>query len=599
MVSTEAEVHPRGQPASDPAGTSDGEEQFGPGRRRAGSSLVRWFALLSTLIVALGIPYIHYTYGFWLQGSERRSARYLVFGLLLALFLLRPLVVLIHHRSARKLGSPLSTEGLTAIVPCCNCASTIGRLVEALLRQPLRPIEILLVENNSADDTWQVIQQFAREHPEVHAYSIRIEPGEYPLSVAVNFGIARATYNIILRLDDDSYVTEETLERAVAPITRGEAVAVACNLRVANVRASLWTRLQSLEYLLAMEMDRGSHSIARTIICCSGGMSLFRKDILLKAGGFVSLPRMLSEDMEMTLHSQRFGRAVMMREALGFTKVPETIRTLWRQRYRWAVCGTVTLYWHRRGLANAKYWYTDTSALDGLVGFVGLPFRAAFFLRDLFAFLLPFHIGILLSTAEGRGWLMLFVVARSMVLYVELLILSPALASRQGAAYWFLVPLFILVYGPVLIAVRFVGTWAALAHIVELRRKEEVVEREGLRPVERWQGAGFPNLVIERIGATRTFRVVGQLDGSVSRQVASLLLLEVSRQGDIVLDLSESSVPTEEARAAFQQVAERLSGGSRLVLSHPDEADELVLVPEAAQGDRAMSSRERSLPSVV
>lgn len=535
---------------------------------------------MATLIVALVVPYIHYTYGFWMQGPERETARYLAFGVLFGLFLLRPVAVVLH--GIRRRPRPPASEGITAIVPCCDCARTIGRLVEALLRQSLRPIEILLVENNSTDDTWHVIQELAREHPEVRAYSIRIEPGEYPLSVAVNFGIARASHNVILRLDDDSYVTEKTLERAVAPIARGEAVAVAGNLRVANERRSLWTRLQSLEYLLAMEMDRGSHSIARTIICCSGGMSLFRKDVLLRAGGFVSLPRMLSEDMEMTLHSQRFGRAVMTREAVGFTKVPETLKVLWRQRFRWAVCGTVTLYWHRRGLANANYWYAGQSSLDGLVGFVGLPFRAVFFLRDLFAFLLPFHIVILLTTDEGRVWLLLFVVARTVVSELELLILSPVVASRQGLRYWFLVPLFVLVYGPILIAVRFVGTWAALAHIVELRRKEEVVHREGLRPVERWQGAGFPNLVIERVGATRRFRVVGDLDGVVSQEIAELLLLEVSREGDITLDLSRSSLVTEEAMSAFHRVAKELSGSGKLVLAGARERDESVVVTVGA-----------------
>jgi hypothetical protein len=64
----------------------------------------------------------------------------------------------------------------------------------------------------------------------------------------------------------------------------------------------------------------------------------------------------------------------------------------------------------------------------------------------------------------------------------QLFILAGVLHSRQGAAYWFLIPFFTLLYGPVLLSVRFVGTWAGVRQVLELRRKEDRLQHEGLAP---------------------------------------------------------------------------------------------------------------------
>jgi hypothetical protein len=63
---------------------------------------------------------------------------------------------------------------------------------------------------------------------------------------------------------------------------------------------------------------------------------------------------------------------------------------------------------------------------------------------------------------------------------IQLSILSGTLHSRQGARYWILIPIFTLIYGPVLLFVRFVGTWAGLVQVRTLRRKEDRLEHAGL-----------------------------------------------------------------------------------------------------------------------
>jgi cellulose synthase/poly-beta-1,6-N-acetylglucosamine synthase-like glycosyltransferase len=325
-------------------------------------------------------------------------------------------------------------------------------------------------------DTLQVLQRLEREHPEVRVFSVQTRPGEYAASVAVNYGISQANHDIIVRMDDDTVMEPDTVARAIPPpLVRAEAVAAACNLRVANPTRSVWTRLQSMEYLLAMELDRRSQVLVHSVLCCSGGLAVFRRDAVLRAGGFCSLPRWVSEDLDMTMKSHRLGLVAVHPRAIGYTTVPESLWALVRQRYRWAISGTVSVYLHRFGLARRAYWY------DGRIGFLGMPMRAVMALRDLLSPTYPFYL-LLVFTRGGALLLGGLLAAQMAIMGTQLLILSRTLQPRQGLRYWFLIPFFTLVYGPVLLAVRFAGTWSGLVHVGVLRKKENRLEHAGLDP---------------------------------------------------------------------------------------------------------------------
>jgi len=331
------------------------------------------------------------------------------------------------------------------------------------------------VENNSTDDTWEVLQRLEREHREVRVFSVRTLSDEYAASVAINYGVARATYDVIVRMDDDTVMSPTMVSRGVPAIASPEISAVACNLRVSNATHTLWTRLQSVEYLLAMELDRRCQVLMQSILCCSGGLAIFRRDMIMRSGGFCSLPRWVSEDMDMTLKAHRQGLIAVAPQSIGYTDVPDSLWSLMRQRFRWAISGMVALYMHAPGLANRRYWY------DGRIGFIGLPMRGLMQTRDLLAFVYPYY-AYLLWTNWGPKWVALLIGGRMLIMAVQLVTLSLVLHSKQGLSYWWLIPFFVLVYGPVLLVTRFLGSWAGIANVRRLRRKETKLEHVGLDP---------------------------------------------------------------------------------------------------------------------
>ena len=435
------------------------------------NGFIRWSAAFLVIAVGLLAPYLHWIYDAWDRGSARLMVSSAIVALLAAWFLGRPAAVLIADR----LRTPRPNQGrlnagVSVIVPCHNAANKIKKTVQSILAQEPRPLEIILVENKSTDDTWEVLLELERRHPEVRAYWIPPEPGEYAASVALHVAVERATYPVILRLDDDTFLAAGAIDAALDALSSPDTVAVACNLRVANPDQSLWTRLQALEYLLAMEVDRRSQVLVQSVLVCSGGMQVFLRNVIRRSGGYVALPKEVSEDMDMTMKAHRMGLVGVAPNSVGFTEVPATLRALVRQRQRWAISGTVGLWLHRKGIFRKDYWH------QGMIGFLGLPVRAMQLVRDLLPFLSFISAALLLQ--DRMEWVALLLLVRMALVIGQVALVRPALRCRQAAAYWYVVPFFTLVYGPILVVARFVGTIAGVVHVLGLREKLAVLERE-------------------------------------------------------------------------------------------------------------------------
>jgi cellulose synthase/poly-beta-1,6-N-acetylglucosamine synthase-like glycosyltransferase len=479
-------------------------------RRTTGKSIAQWVLFVFVSLVLLVFPVFYAT-------AARHSSLLIrlippiTFTVLLLIWMLgRPLAILLRRRTE----SPYrGSIGVSVVIPCCNSADALPGTVRSILVQRIRPLEILLVENNSTDDTWETVQRLAVEHSEVRALRVDTKPGEYAASVAVNYGISQATHDLVVRMDDDTIMAKDFLRYAVRPFVEQEDVtAVAVNLRISNPEETVWTRLQSIEYLLSMELERRFQAFFDAVLICSGGLSVFRRDAIMKAGGFCSMPRWVSEDMDITVKAHRHGRVSMSTQAVGYTEVPATLKGLLRQRYRWSISGTVAMYLHREGLARSSYWY------EGTVGFVSMPVRVFGAVRDLFGFMFPVYMWLLWRQS---GWWLLVVLAVWIgVMAAQLLILAPALRSKQGLGYLWLLPLFPLAYGPLLLLTRFAGTWTGLRNIRVLRGKELTLEFGGLHPVQAETGlVDNPDVpVLMEVGRLKRefvidFRATGQSRG--------------------------------------------------------------------------------------
>lgn len=201
---------------------------------------------------------------------------------------------------------------------------------------------------------------------------------------SLNSGLALARGEIVLALDGDTSFDNDMIYNCARRFSEPHVVGVAGNLRVRNTRASLCTRMQAIEYMLAIATGRTGLSQLRTLNNISGAFGIFRRSFLQAVGGWRTGT---AEDLDLTTRIKNyFGRHPHLRivfepRAVGHTDVPDTFAGLLGQRVRWD--GDLSFIYLRR------YWRSFTPGIFGWRNFI---FYAGFGL--LFQLIAPFAIVI-------------------------------------------------------------------------------------------------------------------------------------------------------------------------------------------------------------
>ena len=110
---------------------------------------------------------------------------------------------------------------VSVLIPTYNRARLLDATLDSLARMRVSPglvWEVLVVDNNSSDDTRAVVERHARTFPVPLHYRFESRQGR---SSALNTGIAAARGAILAMTDDDVNVAEGWLDAACAPLLRG------------------------------------------------------------------------------------------------------------------------------------------------------------------------------------------------------------------------------------------------------------------------------------------------------------------------------------------------------------------------------------------
>lgn len=104
-------------------------------------------------------------------------------------------------------------DNVSVIICTYNRAKFIGEALTSLAKQTLGKdkFEIIIINNNSKDDTEEICQTFIDKQPDLDiTYFVEREQG---LSFARNRGLKIAKYEIITYIDDDAYAQPDFLEQ--------------------------------------------------------------------------------------------------------------------------------------------------------------------------------------------------------------------------------------------------------------------------------------------------------------------------------------------------------------------------------------------------
>jgi len=235
---------------------------------------------------------------------------------------------------------------VSVVIAAFNEAKVIVRTIEAVLATDYGPLEVIIVDDGSKDDTSAVVMSHFGEHPSVHVFHEE-NAGK---AAALNRGIASATGEIIIALDADTIFTKSTIMNLVRHFADPLVGAVAGNVKVGN-RINPLTYWQAIEYVTSQNLDRRAYSVINSVSVVPGAVGAWRREAVLQAGGYTT--DTMAEDMDLTWRIRRIGwRVETDTDAIGFTEAPDSFRSLFKQRFRWAFGTLQSLWKHRRALGR-------------------------------------------------------------------------------------------------------------------------------------------------------------------------------------------------------------------------------------------------------
>lgn len=284
---------------------------------------------------------------------------------------------------------------ITIVVPAYNEEVTVVETVKSLLELDYRLYEIIVVDDGSKDDTSHALIDAFSMHPVYRPIRRQIEcqPEEFvyetrdtkvPLTVirkrnggkadALNMGINAASYPYFICMDADSVLQYDSLKNISQPVLeRRNTVAVGGLIRLSNdvelekgrvkkyrLPKNILACMQVLEYDRSFLASRILFDKFNGSLIISGAFGLFKKDVVIAAGGYNN--KTMGEDMELVVKLHEYCTLnnidysiCYATDAICWTQAPEKLGDLKKQRKRWHLGLFQTMIKHRKMLFNPKF----------------------------------------------------------------------------------------------------------------------------------------------------------------------------------------------------------------------------------------------------
>jgi len=296
--------------------------------------IFQWFRYAIATVFILGIILV--------------SGRALIIGILAIIEKLRP-----DHTIP-----PDPPPAVTVLIPAHNEESVIVQTVTSVLLSDLNDIQVIVVDDGSADRTLELLKSNFGNNDAVQIIH-QVNRGK---AAALNNALSHARTDIVITIDADTEIESDAIRKLLRHFSDPTVGAVAGNVKVGN-RSRWLTRWQALEYITSQNMEKRAFDLLNCITVVPGALGAWRKKAIEDGGGITA--DTVAEDADLTIAIRRLGwRVTYDEEAIAWTEAPETPSALIRQRFRWTF-GTLQSFWkHSSTLFRPKY---------GTLGCVALP----------------------------------------------------------------------------------------------------------------------------------------------------------------------------------------------------------------------------------
>lgn len=252
-------------------------------------------------------------------------------------------------------------KGISILIPCYNEAPILKYTIEGLRRLEYDNYEVIFINDGSSDDTLEVLNNeldlkklkgndYNTLSKEVRGLYLSdkydnmylIDKVNSGKAESLNAGIMFSKKQLVLTLDADCILKKDALKVMNSTFNDKKVIASGGAVHVMQMfkldkRLKPMILLQALDYIKGFYIYKASLAYNNALAIISGAFGIFKRDILLKIGGFRAG---LGEDIDMTLRLQEYAikhdkKVIFNENAICFTECPENFKDFMKQRVRW------------------------------------------------------------------------------------------------------------------------------------------------------------------------------------------------------------------------------------------------------------------------
>lgn len=180
---------------------------------------------------------------------------------------------------------------ITVFTPTFNRAEMLPILYESLTRQTSKNFKWLIVDDNSKDNTYEVIDRIRKKEISFEIEYIKNTSSEHGVHRAMNIAINIVTTSFFMKVDDDDYLTDDAIESVESWINGlpqeriGEFAGVSGLRAYHDGRINGGTpKMNGREYVDATSFERKKYNLGRD------KAEVYFTDILKRYGPFPEIP---------------------------------------------------------------------------------------------------------------------------------------------------------------------------------------------------------------------------------------------------------------------------------------------------------------------
>lgn len=242
-------------------------------------------------------------------------------------------------------------EKISIIIPVYNGERFIRRCINSVLKQTYSNIEIIVVDDGSSDGSPDILRQMAEKDDRLRCF--RKKNGG--VSSARNYGLEKATGELIMFVDIDDYVDDHICEKLLRVIQAGKDYAVCGYRRIAKEEKEDFLPGKGAEDPGKFE-DQFKLLLNNAAIYTPWG-KLFRKDLIRVP---FDVNRSLGEDLEFNIHYfENCGQLGWLDECLYYYDVSAENSLSKRLQANLGsdieVCGIIEAFMSKRNINAANF----------------------------------------------------------------------------------------------------------------------------------------------------------------------------------------------------------------------------------------------------